>query len=277
MKTLLDQYNLITEKASSQKVSNTGPMSKQGDFIEGGAKHANAGANKGKAPAPKKKTDDPSCEDGKPHKEHVSTMKIDELIPKSSFDELFTKALTEEFGEEAPLEQTGEGEFDDETGDFPELDGEGGDDLEEEVDVATKLRMIIEQLEEIAEAVGAYDSEGEEDEMGDEMDGVEDEFDFTGEPGSEPPVGESVHAGGKTIDGKGKPHPAKSYSAKGVTVNPSSVAGRQTGKGHPKSKGRIKDTSGKVKPLPDGKGSRMSKSNQHVRGKAGNAGSSIFD
>jgi hypothetical protein len=90
--------------------------------------------------------------------------KMKNILPESSFDKLFKKQIVMEDGgidgDESPLEMEGEYGFDEEEGDFPSAQGD--DDLGEEVDVATELRLIIDRLTEVAEKLGAYDQETEE-------------------------------------------------------------------------------------------------------------------
>ena len=95
-----------------------------------------------------------------PGREKVTEDKeIENMLPTSAFDMLYSKTLVQE-DDESPVEKTGAEEFDDEAGDFPPADDAGGEPTEdEEVDVATELRMIIDRLIEIAEKLGAYEGE----------------------------------------------------------------------------------------------------------------------
>lgn len=127
------------------------------------------------------------------------------MLPNSKFDELFKSQLVEEEmidSEESPLERTGEEEFSDEQGDFPQDGAE--DTTNEEVDVATELRMIIDRLTQVAERLGAYDEGAEgagdmgEGEIGDEEAGLT--------PGSDdiPLTREAVVREGASAGGPGK-------------------------------------------------------------------------
>ena len=117
---------------------------------EGGAKNANA-----KKPVEAEQKLNPGY--GKV-KTESSEKELSAMLPTSKFDTMFKKQIVEEDGkmegDESPLEMTGDEEFDDEHGDFP---AEGSDDVAEEVDVATELRMVIDRLTEIAEKLGAFD------------------------------------------------------------------------------------------------------------------------
>lgn len=96
-------------------------------------------------------------------------------MSKFKFDELYDHLVLKEAAfnnEQSPLEQTGAGEYNDDINDFPpegSEEGEGDEFDDEEVDVATELRMIIDRLEDVYEKIsgGADEGEGEgEEDMG---------------------------------------------------------------------------------------------------------------
>ena len=143
-------------------------------------------------------------------KTESSQKELSSMLPSSKFDSLFKKQVIEEEdeleGDASPLEMGGEGEFDDDAGDFP---SEGDDDTAEEVDVATELRMIIDRLSEIAERLGAFDSDMEDagDDVGEADADIETEL-----------APESVQKGGPgkgAADGKIKPFPDTSKKFQG--------------------------------------------------------------
>ncbi len=138
-------------------------------------------------------------------KNDVKTEGVSNMI-KSSFDQLFSNTIneqdemfddTEDFGDEESLE-TGE-----------DIDSEISDeDVGEEVDVATRLEMILDDLTSVISAIRGESEEGEEDF---EDEGVEDDFggenDFEGqefgEAVSQPEPKSFSDAGGKKMMGKG--------------------------------------------------------------------------
>ena len=135
-------------------------------------------------------------------KTESSQKELSSMLPQSKFDGLFKRQIIEEDGldgDESPLEMGGDDEFNDDMGDFP---SKGGDDTNEEVDVATELRMIIDRLSEVAEKLGAFDED---------MEGADDEVGEAGmdDMGSEL-AGEAVQKSGPGrgyADGKLKPFP----------------------------------------------------------------------
>ncbi len=204
----------------------------------------------------------------------TESKEIGSMLPTSKFDALFKQQLVQEDGfDESPVEMEGDGEFDDETGDFPE---EVGDETGEEVDVATEIRMIIDRLTEIAEKLGAYDDEEES------VDGIDDELDAGGDIDDDlgTPVGEAVSKGGPgkgAADGKIKPfkNNAKHMQSKSFKVK---SAFNATGK-------KASCTSGPGKGPADGKlnpmrkttfGPKMSQKAE-VKGTMGKPGTGIFD
>lgn len=193
----------------------------------------------------------------KEEKEHM-------VLPRSAFDELYKSTLVEEelgVDDESPLEKSGPGAFDDDEGDFAEM-GEEEPTEDEEVDVATELRMIIDRLTELAEKLGAFDDE----ELGGEEDALEDEEMMEDEPVPESHV----------MDGM-KPLPDSK--------------GKMTSKGNFKVKSKVSQPAGKAqvpggpgKGTPDGKLSSLSKSKflgskdqkADAKGPAATKGASLF-
>lgn len=193
------------------------------------------------------------------------------LLPESEFEKLFKSTLINEEGpeevssDESPLEK---GDFDDDSGDFAEPgEGTGEPTEEEEVDVATELRMIIDRLTEIAEKLGAYDEEesmeGEEGLEGGE-EGLE------GEEGV-PPVGES-HV---TKDMKPLPDTKAKMTSKSSLKVPSKVSSPEGGtpsKGGPGK--QVAD--GKLKPLGKGKFGPTMSMKADTTSVMGKQGASLF-
>lgn len=199
---------------------------------------------------------------------------IKDMLPKSAFDELFKSTLVEEESldaEESPLERSGDEEFSDERGDFPPA--EDDEDIGEEVDIATELRMIIDRLTEVAEKLGAFEDEGAEGE------------EAMGEPPVEEPAisPESVQRSGKPVTEapvatKGlKPLPdtvAKMTSKKFKVDSAFDVTSHKEGDaGNPR-----KDAAdGKLKPLKKTTfGPKMSQK-ADVKGVLGKPGAGLFD
>jgi hypothetical protein len=105
---------------------------------------------------------------GKPEKlskkvESMETSK-DELIPLT-FDQLFKRTIKEEDESIVPSADIEGDEFSEDTGDFEPDGGEG--DVEEEIDLASELRILADRLSEIADKIGV-------DEEGGVGDGIED-------------------------------------------------------------------------------------------------------
>lgn len=273
-KGLEDAYQLIIESEHKGTVDTGAEMPKPGQGFDNDKSQAKGMG--GDSPAAKS-VDSPEemDEDLSPgHGTIAEEKEIKDMMPESKFDSLFKATLvSEEFGdEENPLEQTGEGEFDDEMGDFPSADE---DTVDDEVDVATELRMVIDRLNDIAEKIGAFD-EGDDmggDEMGDEF---TDEDDFA--------MGEAVTTGGPgkgAADGKLKSYPdttKKMTSKSSQKVSGTSNMQKQTAAGHGKAGGPgAKKADGKLGKFPDAKDKMQQKSNMVVKGKVGTAGKSIFD
>lgn len=148
-------------------------------------------------------------------KKDVKTEGVTNMI-KSTFDQLFSNTIneqdemldTEVGGEEEVAEPGVEGDIESEISD---------EDVGEEVDVATRLEMILDDLTSVISAIRGETEEGEEDFTGGE--GDEGAEDFGGEEGgsetfdsSEKRFGEAVSqpepksfsdAGGKKLMGKG--------------------------------------------------------------------------
>lgn len=215
-------------------------------------------------------------------KTESSQKELSSMLPASKFDSLYNTQIDEADGgiegDESPLEMTGEDEFDDEAGDFPT---EGGEDTTgEEVDVATELRMIIDRLSEVAEKLGAYDSEMEE--AGEEAGEAEFAPEEEGAP-EEELAPESVQSGGPgkgSHDGKIKPFADTSKKFQGPkscnrvksAFNPSSKKAG-TGAGGP-GKG---SHDGKLGPArKTDLGPKMSMK-ANVKGTMGKVGAGIFD
>ena len=293
---LTNAYNLVVENAAKGTVDATNMPKPGQDFIAGGEKQAKGTG--GDSPSAKT-VSNPKEMDKKLNPGHgkikvESTKEINKMLPESKFDQLFKKTLVEETDEGNPLGKTGEGEFDDEKGDFPpegdggepmgdeELDGETG----EEVDVATELRLIIDRLSEIAEKLGAYEGEGEGEEMGE----AGEEMGEEGEEGEVKPVPEAVQYGkggggkaggpGKGSDGKLSAFPdkkAQMMSKGNMKVKTSAVQSKQTAKGKANPGCCGKGADGKLSAFPDKKAQMMSKGNMVVKSETGKAGRSVFD
>ncbi|MDD4110044.1 MAG: hypothetical protein PHS54_00660 [Clostridia bacterium] len=214
-------------------------------------------------------------------KTESSQKELSSMLPTSKFDSLFNTQIDEADGiegDESPLEMSGEGEFDDDAGDFPP---DGGDDTTgEEVDVATELRMIIDRLSEVAEKLGAYDSDMED--AGDEAGEIDSEPGDEFEP-EEELAPESVQKGGPgkgSHDGKIKPFPNTSKKFQG----PKSC-NRVKSAFNPSSKKAATGAGGPGKGSHDGKlgparrtdlGPKMSMK-ANVKGTMGKTGAGVFD
>lgn len=162
-------------------------------------------------------------------KKDVKTEGVTNMI-KSSFDQLFSNTIneqdemlddTEDFGDEEIAEPGVEGDIESEISD---------EDVGEEVDVATRLEMILDDLTSVISAIRGESEEGEDDfdseEGADDFGSEEDTDDFGGE--EERGFGEAVSqpepksfsdASGKRLMGKGnikvKGTLGKAASAKG--------------------------------------------------------------
>jgi len=280
------QYELVLENENKGTVNASGLAKPGGSALEDDDKKAkglgiDSPAAKGvKSPEEMPKDLNPGHGTDKKNKE------LGKMLPESKFETLFKSTLMEDaFGadDENPLEAEGEGEFNDEQGDFPPAE-EG--DIDEEVDVATELRMIIDRLSEIAEKMGAFDGDEEEEFSDDdaEMDMVDSDLE------GEEPVPESVTYGkdgggsaggpGKGTDGKLQNFPNKAASVQskgGMKVKHSAVSSKQTAKGQASAGGPGKDNDGKLRPFANKASQAQSKGNMKVNPKSGKVGQSIFD
>ncbi len=284
---LAEQYELVLENQMKGTVDTPG-MAKPGQSMLD--KDTREAAGRGVNSPAAKSVGSPEEMDKKLNPGHGKIMKerdMDEMLPESSFDKLFKATLIEEElgDDESPLEQTGGDEFNDEMGDFPP-DGEGEDDLGEEVDVATELRMIIDRLTEIAEKLGAFDEESAEtDEEGFGEEGMDGDF-----GDEEPVVPEAVTYGkggggkaggpGKGSDGKLSAFPDRTsqmQSKSSQKVKHSAVTSKQTAAGKASPGGPGKGSTGKLGSFPDRASQMQSKGNQVVKSEMGKAGRSVFD
>lgn len=193
------------------------------------------------------------------------------MLPQSKFDNLFSRQIVEAdepVGDESPVEITGNGEFNDDQGDFPSED-ESGDDVGEEVDVATELRLIIDRLSEVAERLGAFDGNADDADMDTAESSIED--DLSGGEGlddEEQLAPESVQANTKPFKNS-----AKAMQAKNNKVN---SAFKASGK-KASTTGHSKDSSGKLVPFRKTTlGPNMSQK-ADVKGVLGKTGAGIFD
>lgn len=154
-------YSLVTEKAKdSGTVDTTMKVGQSFDKSQDKAKGEGTDSPSAKAvKKPVEKKYETSEKSVKEDKENDMAK-----IP-NTFDELFKKTLVEEdMTETSPLEQGGENEFNDDEGDFPPVEG-SDEDLQDNVDVATKLRLIIDDLQGILDSMGGGE-EGDEHEEG---------------------------------------------------------------------------------------------------------------
>ena len=156
--------DMLTEGADQKTVG------KKITELEGSekAQASNLEKTSGKIPAekPTEYGKNPGVEEGKgkPLTKKVEKAKESMEKPKMSFNEIYKKVIKEggDLGEEgvqpAP-DLEGEG-FSDEKGDFApdaELDAEEDTDVNEEMDLATELRLLADRLGEIAEKLGMDD------------------------------------------------------------------------------------------------------------------------
>lgn len=281
---LTHAYQLVVEGAKEGTVDAKKMPKPDSDLIEGGKDKA-----KGQG------TESPAAKSVKvpiEMKKESNQKEIKNMLPESKFDKLFKTTLVAEdsLGDENPLEKDGSGEFNDEQGDFPPEDIGAEDSTDDEVDVATELRMIIDRLTEIAEKIGAY--AGEEAEEGEPEEAGELDGEVAGDGAEElGAVGESVTygkggAGKAGGPGKGKadgklgkfPDTLKKMTSKGsMKVAASSVMAKQTAKGKASTGGPGKGSSGKLENFPNKVSQMQSKGNMVVKGEVGKAGRSIFD
>lgn len=166
-------YELVLEKNKEGTVKSD---LKPGASAVGDVKKGFGGPEKTSVKKPEEAEKKINPGHGKIKTEGSKMSDLKSMLPESNFDRIFkAQIVMEEIGlegDESPLEMDGEGGFDEESGDFPP---KGDEELGEEVDVATELRMIIDRLTEVAEKLGAYDKETEEisDDLGEG--GLEDE------------------------------------------------------------------------------------------------------
>lgn len=139
-------------------------------------------------------------------KKDVKTEGVTNMI-KSSFDQLFSNTINEqdemfndtEEGSEGVTDLDVEGDIESEVSD---------EDVGEEVDVATRLEMILDDLTSVISAIRGESEEGEDDFSGEETtddfgaEESEDDFSF-GEAVSQPEPKSFSDAGGKKLMGKG--------------------------------------------------------------------------
>jgi len=128
---------------------------------------------------------------------------VKNMIPRSSFDELFKNTINEQ---DEMIDDADDMEDMDTSSDLDVEDN--GDDVGEEVDVATRLEMIIDDLSSIVSAIrGESDEESVEDfddeTVDDDFGGEDDIENGIGEAVSQPEPKEFGDGGGKKMMGKG--------------------------------------------------------------------------
>lgn len=195
---------------------------------------------------------DVTLDDGEPKPLAKKTQKFteredgSEAKPRLSFNDIYSKIIKEEDGIVTAQDVEGKG-FNDDAGDFesdPDLASGDDDETEEEVDVASELRLMAERMNELADRIGSPDDDLDDldmDETGDvgpedgvEGQGIEDEASGT------TPVPESVDLKNKGSNKIGKTGTSGAGTAK---VN---KAVDRNGKITPLKK-KCTCTSGKVK------------------------------
>jgi hypothetical protein len=175
MKMVTKNNDVITESDDTVKTK-----VKAGDGFEGSE---NATIKSVKSPEPtaadgikqKKPVEGPSGDDeaGKPKKLSGGKMgmKKEDMETKTNeipltFDKLYSKVINEADEDVVPAPDIEGADFSEEEGDFDSTaDGEG--ELEEEIDVASELRLLADRLTEIAEKISGGEPT---DELGDDMD-----------------------------------------------------------------------------------------------------------
>lgn len=128
---------------------------------------------------------------------------VKNMIPRSSFDELFKNTINEQ---DEMIDDADDMEDVDTSSDLDVEDN--GDDVGEEVDVATRLEMIIDDLSSIVSAIrGESDEESVEDfddeTVDDDFGGEDDIENGISEAVSQPEPKEFGDGGGKKMMGKG--------------------------------------------------------------------------
>lgn len=203
-------------KESAEKTGTVNTKVKAGDSFEGSDKAKKMSAEsgpEGKDNKIDKPAAGPSAGDdavaqgkGKPLSKKEVKMKDSTEEPKMSlsFDDLYNKVIKEEADDIVPAPDIESSDFDEKTGDFtdtPDVEGETTD-VDEEIDLASELRLLADRLNEIADK---FSGEAATDELAPDEEGLEDT--------EIPPEGEGV----QTEAIKSEPTPK---AAKKTTLGP---------------------------------------------------------
>jgi hypothetical protein len=171
--------NMIKEASKTGTVDTGKEMPKPNESFEGSDKAKKMSSesgpdgksNKVNKPVAGPSVGDASFEEGKGKPLSKKEGKVAESKEESgialSFDELYSKTLNEEEDAIAPAADIESEDFSEDTGDFaPE--GEEGD-IDEEIDVASELRLLADRLSEIADKLSVDETGGVEEEPVDEI------------------------------------------------------------------------------------------------------------
>jgi hypothetical protein len=266
---LATQYELVLENQKTGTVDAKELNAPGQGMIDDGEKDAPGMGVDSPAAKSVGKPNEASAEINPGHGTIAEEKEIDEMLHVSKFDKLFSATLTEDsFGasDENPLEVSGDDEFDDDKGDFPPE----GDEVGEDVDVATELRMIIDRLTEVAERLGSFDDDGEE---GMDEEGLEDDMLMDPESG-EAPVPESNQSDGQLRPFKDTR--AKMQAKGSMRVKHNAVTAKATAHGKANT-GKLPKGGGQLSKFKDSTSKMQSKGNMKVPSKTSKIGGSLFD
>jgi hypothetical protein len=236
MKDMGDMYEQML-KEGTEKSSSVNTKVKAGDSFEGADKTKKMSAESGPdgksntvakpAAGPSAGDDDVAKGKGKPlSKKEVTTKDSVDNQPKISlsFDDLYNKVIKEGDGldEVVPTQDIESGDFDENTGDFSASEET---DVDEEIDLASELRLLSDRLNEIADKLSLDDTESPD--VSEDM-GETDETDGISSDNSElaPDISkESVHT--EAIKSEPNPKPLKKTTlGPKTTQNPKNKIGK---------------------------------------------------
>jgi hypothetical protein len=160
-----------------------------------------------------------------------------------SFDDLYNKVINEADEDVVPTPDVEGDDFSETTGDF---DTGEGTDVDEEIDLASELRLLADRLSELADKLSVEDPDAA---LGDELGGEEGGEEMGEEPSDIPPTlsRESVT---EAIVSEPTPKPMKKTTlGPKMKQNPSNKMGK-SGAGKASLPAQGKDRSGKPSPAP---------------------------
>lgn len=182
---------------------------------------------------------------GKPLTKKTVLDKSSAQTPKLalSFDDLYNKVINEADEDVVPTPDVEGDDFSETTGDF---DAGEGTDVDEEIDLASELRLLADRLSELADKLSVEDPDAA---LGDELGGEEGGEEMGEEPSDIPPTlsRESVT---EAIVSEPTPKPMKKTTlGPKMKQNPSNKMGK-SGAGKASLPAQGKDRSGKPSPAP---------------------------